>query len=92
MAKKRTTKKQQADHQQLARKVLDAIAPDAEKRTRKQDTTDDDRRAAAAILGSVGGKKGGPARAKKLSKARRSEIAQNAAEARWKSTRRKKSR
>ena len=29
MAKKRTTKKQ-PDHQQLARKVLDAIAPDAE--------------------------------------------------------------
>ena len=42
------------------------------------------RRKAAAILGSLGGKKGGPARAKKLSKARRSAIARKAARARWK--------
>ena len=39
---------------------------------------------AAAILGSMGGKKGGPARAKALSKARRSAIAKQAAKARWK--------
>lgn len=39
---------------------------------------------AAAILGAMGGKKGGPARAKALSKARRSEIAKKAAKARWK--------
>lgn len=42
------------------------------------------RRQAAAILGSMGGKKGGPARAKSLSKARRSAIAKKAAKARWK--------
>jgi len=42
------------------------------------------RRQAAAILGSMGGKKGGPARAKALSKARRSAIAKKAAKARWK--------
>lgn len=52
---------------------------------------DDDelRRRAAAILGSLGGKRGGPARAKSLSKARRSEIARKAAKARWKRKKRK---
>lgn len=42
---------------------------------------------AAAILGSMGGKKGGPARAKALSKARRAAIAKKAAQARWKGKR-----
>jgi hypothetical protein len=40
---------------------------------------------AAVLLGRRGGKKGGPARAKILSEARRSEIARIAAQARWKS-------
>jgi len=88
MAKKRTTKKQ-ADHQQLARKVLDAIAPDAESKASIEDTTDDGKNPAAVALGRMGGKKGGPARAKKLSKARRSEIAAKAAAARWKSKRKR---
>lgn len=47
------------------------------------------RRQAAAILGSMGGKKGGPARAKALSKARRAAIAKKAAKARWKHKRQK---
>jgi hypothetical protein len=42
------------------------------------------RRQAAAMLGSRGGKKGGPARAAKLSKKRLSEIGKKAAKARWK--------
>ena len=42
-----------------------------------------DKNPAAVALGRMGGKKGGPARAKKLSKKRRSEIAKKAAEARW---------
>lgn len=41
--------------------------------------------AAAVFLGRLGGLKGGPARAKKLSKEQRSEIARKAAEARWRS-------
>ena len=40
---------------------------------------------AAVALGRLGGKKGGPARAAKLSKKQRSEIAKKAAAARWKS-------
>lgn len=38
----------------------------------------------AVALGKLGGKKGGLARAQKLSKERRSEIAKIAADARWK--------
>lgn len=38
---------------------------------------------AAVALGRLGGKKGGPARAKKLSEARRKAIAKKAAKARW---------
>jgi hypothetical protein len=38
---------------------------------------------AAVALGRLGGKKGGKARAEKLSPSRRSEIAQKAAQARW---------
>ena len=44
---------------------------------------DEVRRRAAALLGSIGGKKGGPARAAKLSKRRLSEIGRKAARARW---------
>jgi hypothetical protein len=38
---------------------------------------------AAVALGTLGGLKGGPARAKKLSSKRRKEIARKAAKARW---------
>ncbi len=38
---------------------------------------------AAVALGRLGGEKGGPARAKKLTKEQRSEIARRAAQARW---------
>lgn len=41
---------------------------------------------AAVALGKLGGAKGGRARAKKLSKARRKKIAKKAAAARWKSS------
>jgi len=39
---------------------------------------------AAVALGRMGGLKGGPARAKRLSRAKRSRIARKAANARWK--------
>lgn len=42
-----------------------------------------DTHAAAVALGRRGGLKGGPARAKKLSRKRRIDIAKKAAEARW---------
>ena len=48
---------------------------------------DEAKSAAATLLGRLGGRKGGLARAKKLSPERRSEIARTAAEARWKKAR-----
>jgi hypothetical protein len=44
----------------------------------------DGKNPAAVALGRLGGKKGGPARAAKLSAKKRSEIARRAAAARWK--------
>jgi hypothetical protein len=41
----------------------------------------------AVALGRLGGQKGGPARARKLSKKRRKAIAKKAAESRWKGRR-----
>ena len=43
----------------------------------------DGKNPAAVLLGRIGGLKGGKARAAKLSSERRSEIARNAAKARW---------
>jgi hypothetical protein len=45
--------------------------------------TPDGKNAAAVYLGRLGGKKGGHARAAKLTKEQRSEIAKKAARARW---------
>jgi hypothetical protein len=50
----------------------------------KINLTEDGKNAAAVALGRLGGLKGGKARAAKLSKKRRSEIAKKAAAARWK--------
>ena len=50
-------------------------------------TGDSEKNPHAVALGKLGGKMGGPARAKKLSKKRRSEIARKAAQARWASRR-----
>ncbi len=41
---------------------------------------------AAVVLGRLGGKKGGKARAKKLTPEQRSDIARRAAQARWRKT------
>jgi hypothetical protein len=47
-------------------------------------TTHEGKNPAAVALGKLGGKKGGPARAAKLTKEQRSAIAKKAAAARWK--------
>jgi hypothetical protein len=66
------------------------LTQDTEEASVEQEADADElRRRAAAILGSLGGKKGGPARAKALTKTRRSEIAKKAAKARWKRKKRK---
>ena len=67
----------QKDTQELARSILDQVVPDAEPKPEKQ------KNPAAVALGKLGGLKGGPARAAKLSAKKRKEIAKKAAKARW---------
>ncbi len=69
--------KRPRDANQLAKSIVDLTTGDVE------EETDDGKNPAAVALGRLGGLKGGVARAKKLSKKRRKEIAQKAAKARW---------
>lgn len=68
-------KKKQKDPSEIARHVLDAVVPDAEPPKEKNP--------AAVALGRLGGKKGGPARAAKLTAEQRKAIAKRAAAKRW---------
>ncbi len=61
-----------------------AIMQQVTEQVEKQDTTASEKNPAAVALGRLGGLKGGRARAKSLSKRKRSEIARLAASARWK--------
>jgi hypothetical protein len=56
----------------------------AEATGEKPEEPPDNRNPHAVALGKLGGQKGGKARAAKLSKEQRSEIARRAAQARWK--------
>ena len=76
---KRSSKKKSGDINQLAKAIVDQATSED-----PPPLTENGKNAAAVSLGRLGGKKGGPARAAKLSKKRRSEIAKAAAEARWK--------
>jgi hypothetical protein len=79
----RSRKKRPSDLNKLAASIArDATDPQPE-------PTADEVRAAARALGSRGGKKGGPARAAKLTAEQRAEIAKKAAAARWSSTKAK---
>ena len=78
----RANKKRPLDnHQELARKALDAIVPDAELAETEQDKPS--KNPAAVALGRLGGLKGGKSRAAKLSPAKRRAIARKAAQKRW---------
>jgi len=70
---KRTSK----DVNQMAKNVVDRIVELTEGPTKPE------KNPAAVALGKLGGLKGGPARAKKLSAKRRALIAKSAAKARW---------
>ena len=70
------------DVNQLAKAVVDLATGDAA----PEPAPDPVKNPHAVALGKLGGAKGGPARAKKLSKKRRSEIAKKAAQARWEKT------
>lgn len=71
--------KRPRDTDVLAKRIVEEATGDAPQPTKNQPK----KNPAAVALGRLGGKKGGPARAKKLSAARRKAIAKKAAEARW---------
>ena len=69
------------DPNELAAFIVEQATGDGE----PSDTDAPAKNPAAVALGRLGGKKGGPARAKKLTKERRTEIARRAAQVRWQS-------
>lgn len=77
MPKRSSKKKRPADANKLAFNIVQESVGEAPK------PEDDGKNPAAVALGRLGGLKGGVARAKKLSKKRRVEIAKKAAKARW---------
>jgi hypothetical protein len=77
MAKK---PKRPRDQNQLAKFIVDIATGKQE----KPEDMPDGKNPAAVTLGKLGGQKGGKARAAKLTPKQRKEIAQLAAQARWK--------
>lgn len=71
--------KRPRDPNQLAKLVVDMATGEAH----SQEPKDKVKNPAAVALGRLGGLKGGKARAAKLSKEKRSEIAKKAAKKRW---------
>jgi hypothetical protein len=72
-------KKRPRDISQRAKLIVDIATGGAE-----EENPDEGKNPAAVALGRLGGKKGGRARAKKLTAEQRKEIARKAAAARWK--------
>ena len=85
--RKKKRKKTRRDTAEIARSVVEQAI--GEPLTPREDETpgeqpeEDTRNPAAVALSKLGASEGGKARAKKLSKKRRSEIAKKAARARW---------
>ena len=71
------------DLNELAKSIVDRATGKTEEQTDEEPDAEG-KNPAAVALGKLGGKKGGPARAKKLNAQRRSQIAKDAAKARWK--------
>jgi hypothetical protein len=72
--------KRPRDLNQWAKRMVDLATGEAEERVAAPDEPK-----SASARGRMGGKKGGPARAKTLSPEQRQDIARDAAHARWKS-------
>jgi hypothetical protein len=85
---KHRKKKTRRDTAEIARSIVEQVT--GEKLTGEpldpepKASIEDTRNPAAVALNRLGASKGGKARAKKLSKKRRTEIAKKAAQARWK--------
>jgi hypothetical protein len=83
----RSSKRRKKDHDFAVtafRVVQEAVSDEHEPEEKQTESTPEERHAAAVMLGRRGGKKGGPARADKLNREQRQEIARKAAAARWK--------
>lgn len=81
---KRSSKNRPRDVDHLAKTIAAEATSEDQPEAPAEDTqTTNGKNPAAVALGRLGGKKDGPARAKKLSKKRREEIARRAADARW---------
>lgn len=84
MPKRSSRRRQHEDANELAARVIMHIAAESEAEdTGEPDMSKDGKNPAAVALGRLGGKKGGPARAAKLTPDERSAIARTAALARW---------
>ena len=75
MQNRSSQKRPDPDPNQLAKEIVDQVAESA--------SNEPEKNPAAVALGRLGGKKGGPARAAKLSTEQKREIAQKAARIRW---------
>jgi hypothetical protein len=82
---KRSRKKLPRDINQLGKAIVDLATGNAP----PEPDPDAGKNPAAVALGRLGGKKGGPARAKKLGKRKLREAAKKAAAARWGKKRKK---
>jgi hypothetical protein len=85
---KRSSKKREHDFAVNAFRVMQEATQKEEGQTEAPPEEsipqeDDGKNPNAVALGRLGGKKGGPARAKKLTPEQRKEIARKAAQARW---------
>lgn len=80
MSERTKKEKRPRDMNLLAKSIGDTATDD---NTEEDKPEDEGKNPAAVALGRLGGKKGGKARAAKLSPERRREIAKKAAEKRW---------
>jgi hypothetical protein len=83
MAEKKRKQKRDSDFAVNAFRIVQEATKETEPEQPLPKTTDG-KNPNAVALGRLGGLKGGKARASKMSPARRKEIAQKAAKARWK--------
>ena len=81
---KRSSNKRPADLNRLAFSIVEEVTKEPESTPEAPaETYEPGKNPHAAALGKLGGKKGGPARAAKLSPEQRKEIAMKDAQARW---------
>lgn len=83
MEKKPRKKKRDYDFSVRAFEVVQQATAEAPKPAQAEEQPTEGKNPHAVALGRLGGKKGGPARAKRLTANQRKEIAQRAARARW---------